>query len=120
MDTVTERYACVRSTATNIPRKRYVRSVPEQPTATERSDEPWAYYTSTEQLRENKGGDVKRAEAEARTREHDRPIFMPAGPDGSRPWHGGRDSWVGGPEDNPRRSSHVRMTFIDGLDMMPN
>ena len=37
-----------------------VRSVPEQPTATERSDKPWAYYTSTELLRESKGGDVMR------------------------------------------------------------
>jgi hypothetical protein len=40
--------------------KRYVRSVPKQPTAMEWSDEPWAYCISTGQLRENKGGDVMR------------------------------------------------------------
>jgi hypothetical protein len=38
--------------------KHGVRSVPEQPTATEQRDEPWAYFISTGQLRENKGGDV--------------------------------------------------------------
>jgi len=32
-----------------------MRSVRKQPTATEQRDEPWAYYISTEQLRENKG-----------------------------------------------------------------
>ena len=32
--------------------------------------------------------------------EHDRPIFLPAGPDGSRPRCGGRGSRVGGPEDD--------------------
>ena len=35
-----------------------MRNVREQPTATERSDKPWAYFISTGQLRENKGGDV--------------------------------------------------------------
>ena len=55
-----------------------MRSVPEQPTATEQRDEPWAYFISTGQLRENKGGDVKRAGASARTSEHDRPIFISA------------------------------------------
>ena len=75
---------------------------------------------STGQHRKSKRGDVKRAGASARTSEHDRAIFMSAGPDGSRPRCGGRDSWVGGPGDNPRRSSHVRMTVIDGLDVMPN
>ena len=39
-----------------------MRSGPEQPTATERSDEPWAYCISTGQLRENKGESVSRAE----------------------------------------------------------
>ena len=42
--------------------KRYVRSVREQPTATERSDKPWAYFISTGQLRENKGESVSGAE----------------------------------------------------------
>ena len=42
--------------------KRYVRSVPEQPTATEQRDEPWAYFISTGQLRENKGESVSGAE----------------------------------------------------------
>ena len=56
--------------------KRYVRSEREQPLAPEQRDKPGAYCISTGQLRENKGGDVKRAGAEARTSEHDRPIFM--------------------------------------------
>ena len=58
--------------------KHGVRSVPEQPLATEQRDEPGAYFISTGQLRENKGGDVKRAGASARTSEHDRPIFISA------------------------------------------
>ena len=42
--------------------QRYVRSVREQPTATERSDKPWAYCISTGQLRESKGESVSGAE----------------------------------------------------------
>ena len=44
-------------------KRRDVRSVLEQLTATERSDELWAYCISTGQLRESKGGDVMRAGA---------------------------------------------------------
>ena len=55
-----------------------MRSELEQPLALEYHDKPGAYFVSTGQLRENKGGDVKRAGALARTSEHDRPIFMPA------------------------------------------
>ena len=42
--------------------KHGVRSVREQPTATERSDKPWAYCISTGQLRESKGESVSGAE----------------------------------------------------------
>jgi hypothetical protein len=47
-----------------------------QPLAQEQRDKPGAYCISTGQHRKSKGGDVKRAGAEARTSEHDRPIFM--------------------------------------------
>jgi hypothetical protein len=55
-----------------------VRSGREQQLAPEQRDKPGAYLISTGQLRENEGGDVKRAGASARTSEHDRPIFMSA------------------------------------------
>ena len=57
---------------------------------------------------------MKRAGALARTSEHDRPIFMLAGPDGSRPRCGGRDSRVGGPGDYPRCFSQECTALIDG------
>ena len=59
--------------ATNIPRERYVRSGPGQPLAPEHRDKPGA-SSYQQSIPENKGGDVKRAGASARTSEHDRPI----------------------------------------------
>jgi hypothetical protein len=90
--------------------ERYVRSEPEQPLALEHRDEPGAYFVPTGNRPGNKGGDVKRAGASARTSEHDRAFIRPTGPDGSLPRNGGRDSRVGCPVDYPRRSSHMRMT----------
>jgi hypothetical protein len=58
--------------------KRYVRSEPEQPLAPEHRDESGAYFVPTGNRPGDKGGDVKRAGAEARTSEHDRAFIRPA------------------------------------------
>ena len=55
-----------------------------------------------QQLRKSKGGGVKRAGAEARTSEHDRPIFMSAGPNGSHARCGEQD--LGFAEGRKKRS----------------
>jgi len=49
---------------------------PEQPLALGQRDKPGAYFVPTGTRTGNKGGDVKRAGASARTSAHDRPIFM--------------------------------------------
>lgn len=54
---------------------RDVRSVREQPTATERSDKRWASSFQQHKL-EKQQGDVKRAGVKARTSEHDRAFIM--------------------------------------------
>jgi hypothetical protein len=48
-----------------------VRSETGQPLAMEQHDEPRVYFVSTGNRMGNKGGDVKRAGASARTSEHD-------------------------------------------------
>jgi len=116
---VTERTAWVRSTAMNIPRSgmwgaggssRWRRS-----SATSQGRHPINRTTP-----EKQGRWCEASRSISETSGHDRPIFMSAGPDGFRPRCGGRDSRVGGPEDNPRRFSHVCMKFIDRLNVMPN
>jgi len=49
---------------------------PEQPLALEHRDELRAYCISPGNRTGNKGGDVKRAGAEARTSEHDRAFYI--------------------------------------------
>ena len=57
---------------------------------------------------------MKRAGALARTSEHDRAIS------GLLDLMAPALGVVGGPGDNPRRSSHVRTIHIDRLDAIPN
>jgi len=57
-----------------------VRSGREQPLALEHRNEPGAYFVPTGNRTGNKGGDVMRAGASARTSKHDRAFIRPAVP----------------------------------------